>query len=74
MSESGWLWYGEVKGLDGVRVSGCGTGRDAFEYPHSLPLHPSRSDCLWCVPQALGRVVEVFEVEEEVDGGGRPAT
>jgi hypothetical protein len=36
----------KVKGLDGVRVSGCGSGRVAFEYPHSLPLHPSRSDCL----------------------------
>jgi hypothetical protein len=37
---------GMEKGLDGVRVSGCGSGRVAFEYPHSLPLHPSRSDCL----------------------------
>ena len=53
----------------------CGSGRVAFECPHSLPLHPSRDDCLsGCAPKVLGRMVESLEVGEQVDGGGGPTT
>jgi len=42
------LWR-RREGLDGVRARG--SGRSPFEDLHSLPLHPSRSDCNVRVPQ-----------------------
>lgn len=48
-----------------------GFGRVAFEYPHSLPLHPSRSDVRFgCAPWVLGRVVEAVEAGEQEGSGG----
>lgn len=64
------------EGLDGVRVSGLWSGRIAYGMPHSLPLHPSRSERvdLDLPSPVLGRMVQSTETVEESGGGGGSLT
>ena len=66
---------GEYEGLDGVRVSGLWLRQDRLYMPTQPTAAPvSKLLSFFRVPQVLGRVIKVLEVEEQGGGGGRPAT